>query len=362
MIGLRKTSLVFFMAFIVMSCKAEVHVDSLWNKEFACAQDIVDTYKSGKKSIGKNNKELQTLNTCHYVWHSGEYMFKCRGKNEDIAILPKYAEELQLDDIVVSEYMSTRDMARFTDHYFTLQAMKSGSSFEESRDGITMTVFYPLRSMNMNDYSKLQEIFNSRNDALHQAYLKKLVHPLTNSGCNEELLNIRTLIENNVAESELKSKVLALYAMYVTIMPGKPAPDVSFKDTKGNNYTISQFKGKVLVMDIWATWCSSCLKNMPLFMELKKRFSDNDEVEFVTVSTDSEELRSKWITAIEKHDMGGMLNLTPDRSTETQFEEKYHVSSVPRYIVIDKEGNIVSAFAPKPGKELEDLIIKILKE
>lgn len=362
MIKLKNISLFCLLALMTISCKAQVDVDTLWNKEFTCAQDIIDTYKSIKKSIGKSNKEQQTLNTCHYIWQSGEYMFKCRGKNGDIAELPKYAEEISLDNETVVTYMNGRDIARFTDHYFTLQAMKRGSSFDESRDGITMTVFFPLRSMNGNDYDKLQKVFSCKNDTLHLAYLKKLVHPLTNSGCNNELLEVRTLIESNVAESELKSKILALYDLYSVIMPGKPAPDVIFKDTIGNQYTISQFRGKVLVMDVWATWCSSCLKNMPKYMELIKEFAGNESVQFVTVTTDSDDLKHKWLAAINKHKMGSLLNLMPDRSASPTFEESYYVSSVPRYIVIDKQGKIVSAFAPKPGAELKELIIKTLED
>ena len=91
-------------------------------------------------------------------------------------------------------------------------------------------------------------------------------------------------------------------------------------------------------------------------MELIKEFEGNEDVAFFTVSTDSEELKEKWLAAIEKHNMGSMLNLTPDRSTTEQFEEKFFVGSVPRYIVIDKEGKIVSAFAPKPGGGLKEMI------
>lgn len=96
-------------------------------------------------------------------------------------------------------------------------------------------------------------------------------------------------------------------------------------------------------------------------MELIKEFESNKDVIFFTVSTDSDNLKERWLAAIKKHKMEGMLNLTPDRSATEQFEEKYFVSAVPRYIVIDKQGKIVSAFAPKPGEELKDIINKLIK-
>ena len=233
---------------------APVEVNSLWNKEFATAQEIVDTYNGIKAKLGKRDKELHILNDCNYVWRSGEYMFKCRGKKEDIAELPKHSEKLELDNEVVTKFMIERDTARFADHYFTLQAMKRGESFNDSRDGITITVFFPIRGWNNNDYLKLHEVFTCKNNALHVAYLKKLKHPLTNSGCNDELYAIRDLIEKNVAESELKNEIISLYDIYKPLMAGSKAPDVAFKDADGKRYNISDFKGKVLVIDVWATW------------------------------------------------------------------------------------------------------------
>ena len=352
----KKTFMFLTMALLAITGKAMQVTDSLWNREFTCAQEIVDTYTTVKKGTKKKNQEQHILNMCHYIWQSGEYMFKCRGKNEDITTLPKHVAEIDLDNEVVAKFMLEHKVARFTDHYFTLLAMKRGCSFEESRDGVEITVFFPIRGLNANDYLKLNKVFSCKNSELHTAYLKRMTHLLTNNGCNNELLEIRTLIERNTADSKLKQKIIALYDMYATIMPGMQAPDVKFKDAEGNSYSIGDFKGKVTVIDVWATWCSSCLKNMPQFMELKKEFEGNNEVAFFTVSTDDDELKERWIAAIKKHNMGSMLNLLPDRSAVEQFENAYFVSSVPRYIVIDKEGRIVSAFAPKPGEEMQQMI------
>lgn len=353
---------VCLMSLITLSCNEPMPIDTVWEREFANADEIVDTYISIKKRIGKREKELQTLNDCHYIWNSGEYMFKCRGKNEDIARLPKHAERISLDDSVAMKFMESHKAERFADHYFTLQAMKSGSSFDEARDGLTVTVFFPIRGLNSNDYNKLKAVFSCKNAVLHEAFLKKLIHPLNNNGCNKEFLEVRDIIERNVADSKLKREVMQLYDTYMPIMPGAPAPDVAFKDAEGNRYTISGFKGKVLVMDVWATWCGSCLKNMPHYIEFREQYKGNGEVEFITVSTDSEEIRDRWLAAIKKHKMEGMLNLMPDRTGGESFEKRYNVSGVPRYIVIDKEGNIISVFAPKPGEELNRIIKKALKQ
>ena len=60
--------------------------------------------------------------------------------------------------------------------------------------------------------------------------------------------------------------------------------------------------------------------------------------------------------------MGELLNLYPDCSVESEFESEYHVSGVPRYIIQDKMGRIVTAYAPPPGEGMEEIIEKTLNK
>lgn len=357
------TALIFaIISTLLASCSNPPQVDSLWNREFTSAQQIIETYDSIKSAIGKGYSNLHTRNMCHYVWNSGEYMFRCRGKNDDVSLLPEPLDELILDDSIVTRFMIERDTARFVDHYFTLEAMKRGESFEESRDGITITVFYKPRAMNDNDYAKMRRVFSCNNSALHQAYMRKLKFPFRNSGCNEQLYSIRPLIENNVEDSKLKSEIIALYDEYRSIMPGSLAPTPTLIDTQGKEHTFAQFRGKVLVIDVWATWCSSCLANMPKFIKLKESYKDNSNIEFITISIDRKKSRDNWLSAIAKRKMESMLNLYPNCDVQSQFESDYHISGVPRYIVIDSQGNIVSAFAPPPSQGLEQIIAQTLEQ
>ena len=96
------------IALLALSCYNPPQVDSLWQKEFNTAQEIVDTYKAIDETLRDSDKERQTKNMCHYIWNSGEYMFKCRGKNEDIALLPQHIDELALDDEIVESGVGER--------------------------------------------------------------------------------------------------------------------------------------------------------------------------------------------------------------------------------------------------------------
>ena len=145
-------------------------------------------------------------------------------------------------------------------------------------------------------------------------------------------------------------------------MDGAPAPKVILKDKEGKEYTFEEFKGKVLVIDIWATWCSSCLAKMPEYMKLRSEFADNKDVEFITVSIDRKSKRKLWLSAIKKHSMEQMINLTTDDDNYSDFEDKYNISGVPRYMIIDKEGKIVKAYAPAAGEEMKRMIIENLNK
>ena len=333
-------------------------LDSLWKRQFNDAQSIIALHDSIKQATAKEKNGIHTLNQCHYVWHSGEYMFRCRGKNEDIYKLPELSTELSLESGIVSQFAQGKKIGKFTDHYFTLQAMKRGDSFDDSRDGVTATVFYPIRALNDNDYDKLRAIFTSKNSALHDEYLKRLKFPLQNSGCTSGLKSIQPLIEKNVVDSPLKAEVLAMYGLFTRIMPGNEAPISPLKDTEGNTHTFEEFKGKVLVIDVWATWCHSCLANIHKFAAMRDRFGNESDVCFITVSIDRSEDKEQWLEAIAKNNMQDMLNLFPDCEVQSQFESDFQISGVPRYIIIGKKGEIVSAHAPSPGPEMASMIEK----
>ena len=335
-------------------------LDSLWQRKFTGAADIIALYDSVKHSIPEKENGTHTLNQCHYVWHSGEYMFSCRGKNDDIYQLPERSTELSFDNSVVAQFALTKKIGRCADHYFTLQAMKRGDSFNDARDGVTATVFYHIRALNENDYNKLRTVFSSRNNDLHKEYLERLKFPLQNSGCTQGLKSIEPLIEANVADSPLKSEVLEFYKLFTRIMPGNPVPISVLKDPEGNEHTFEEFKGKVLVIDVWATWCHSCLTNMHKFTAMRNRFSKESDVCFITVSIDRSEDKEQWLHAIEKYDMTSMLNLFPDCEVQSQFESDFMISGVPRYIVIGMRGEIISVHAPSPGPEMASMIEKAL--
>jgi thiol-disulfide isomerase/thioredoxin len=104
--------------------------------------------------------------------------------------------------------------------------------------------------------------------------------------------------------------------------------DISFEEI------LKQNEGKVVVIEVWASWCSDCVKSMPQVKELKEQYPD---VAFVNLSCDK--TFDAWKTGIEKHDVTGENYLIKD-GMKGEFGQSIKLDWIPRFIVLDKKGNI----------------------
>ena len=98
---------------------------------------------------------------------------------------------------------------------------------------------------------------------------------------------------------------------------------------------LKQNKGKTVVIEVWASWCSDCIKSMPQVKDLKEKFP---EVTFVNLSCDK--TFEAWKSGIEKHEVTGENYLIKD-GMKGEFGTSIKLDWIPRFIVINKEGKIV---------------------
>ncbi len=108
---------------------------------------------------------------------------------------------------------------------------------------------------------------------------------------------------------------------------------------------MEQYKGKVVYLDFWASWCGPCKREMPYSSKLKETF-EGKEVVFVYISTDRD--AAKWNHAIETMKIGGN-HYRVNQSVYTGMNAKFNVKTIPRYVLYDKEGNVVDDNAKRPS-------------
>ena len=142
---------------------------------------------------------------------------------------------------------------------------------------------------------------------------------------------------------------------------GKAAINFTYKDAKGKNVSLSDFKGKVVYVDVWATWCGPCRRELPHLKELEKKFHGNKDIVFMSISTDAVKDIQKWKDFIVAEQLPG-VQLHGRTDDDNDIAKIYQISGIPRFLLFDKQGNIVSTDAPRPSSpEIEPLLRNLLK-
>ncbi len=127
--------------------------------------------------------------------------------------------------------------------------------------------------------------------------------------------------------------------------------DVTFQDV------LDLYKGKVIYLDFWASWCRPCKNEMPHSAQLKKKLEGKDVV-FVYMSSDQNE--ASWRKAVDELNIVGE-NFRTNKQVYSDYNGLLNVRYIPRYVLIDKEGNIVDENAKRPSNpEILNDINKLL--
>ncbi|MFC2107670.1 TlpA family protein disulfide reductase [Bacteroidota bacterium] len=133
---------------------------------------------------------------------------------------------------------------------------------------------------------------------------------------------------------------------------GMPAPGFTYKDIDGNMVSLSDFKGKYVYIDVWATWCGPCKAETPFFKELVKEYEGKNIV-FMGVSVDSNV--EAWEKMVKEKEMN-WVQLVSEDAWNTKITKDYMIKGIPRFILIDADGNIVSANAPRPSGKIREML------
>jgi thiol-disulfide isomerase/thioredoxin len=137
-----------------------------------------------------------------------------------------------------------------------------------------------------------------------------------------------------------------------------PAPGWELKDVDGKPVNFSRFKGKVVVLDFWATWCGPCLQAMPQVERVAGEFRDRD-VQLIAVNL--QEAPQQITSMLERHKLHPAVALDRDGAVA----EKYAANAIPQTVVIDRAGMVARLFVgggPHLGDQLRDALDAVLKE
>ena len=145
---------------------------------------------------------------------------------------------------------------------------------------------------------------------------------------------------------EIPAQIQALYDHYKTMVPGVKAVNFDFYDQNGKKFTLANLKGKALYIDCWATWCGPCKAETPNMVKLYEHFKGDKRIQLVSISLDKNQ--AAWKSMVKKENLSW-----PQYIVKGEFNcmlcKEYGVTGIPRFMMFDKKGNIISLDAPRPS-------------
>ncbi|WP_099290125.1 TlpA disulfide reductase family protein [Butyricimonas sp. Marseille-P3923] len=175
----------------------------------------------------------------------------------------------------------------------------------------------------------------------------------------EQLEQVFGLFDEKVRESELVKEVRDCIELRQRIEPGRPAPEFTLARRDGSLLSLSDFRGKVVVLDFWASWCKPCRASFPWVREFYKEYKDKG-VEIVGVSID--EKKASWEKALDEEQLPWPQVLDEKAKGGYRVDKLYHVQAVPMFVIVDKEGKIVMRAHMESKEELSAVVEKALKK
>jgi peroxiredoxin len=217
------------------------------------------------------------------------------------------------------------------------------------------------------DQEKIQFYFEKFKDSIENDQINILFTKPNNLFSINEILRLKHKISKNKMfdfytklNKELKispnGKLIKEYLSSNQITTGKKFIDFKAKDLSGKNVNLSNFKGKIILLDFWAYWCTWChVQNKEEFSGLNKKYK-NDLV-IISYSLDEEE--DMWEKSVKK-DSYKWVNLSNLKGMKDPIAYKYKVNNLPHSFLIDKEGIIIREFIGYSKDSLIETEIKKL--
>ncbi len=336
----QKIIVAVLIVFTIISCGNKQDSNYITIKGLIAKNDTETIYVSNKLVDKRIDVELDGSfsDTLHLI-NSGKYRFT-DGKNE-VEIYIKNGGELNL------QY-------DYTNFNKTIQFTGSGS-------GTTEYLFNKKKvnkEENLNNYSSFFKLnpkeFNAKLKSVERKFNDLLAIKNVDSTIRSNEVN-----RNNKFIEYLKINYAKKHQDLLKFKKGNVSPKfVNYENYKGGKTSLDNFKGKFVYIDIWATWCGPCKREIPALKKLTEKYK-NKKIEFVSISVDNgrgykndaEQAKLAWKRMIKSRNMKG-VQLYADNAWRSSFIKEYGIRSIPRFILIDKEGNIIDANAQRPSSKL----------
>lgn len=276
-------------------------------------------------------KESRNINYFYLKLHDNyENIHRTLAQNPTFKVSDDFLSELKNID-----YTNAEDF-KYSTTYKSLVSAHYGEKAQElsKKDGIEYDIAY------------LQTIAPITNTEMKNA----LAFEFANSyiGRSGDVEAFYTLFKKNSTNEENNAIITEKYNSLMALAKGKPSPAFTdYVNYEGGKTSLADLKGKYVYVDVWATWCGPCKREIPFLKEVEEKFHDKN-IEFVSISIDQQKDFEKWKSMVAEKELKG-VQLFADNDWKSSFVQDYQINGIPRFILIDPNGNIVNPNAPRPS-------------
>ena len=208
------------------------------------------------------------------------------------------------------------------------------------KDNMTVTAICPKTVAQMRFIADRFETPEVRQNLLHY-----LAVSYVDQFGTDDIRDLENIYRTYVKDTVLTADYAARSEKWNLSKPGRLSPDFKAVDIDGKEWTLADFKGKYVYIDLWATWCNPCKREFPHLKQLEADFNDA-QITFLGLSTDRD--KGKWEEMAGSGVLSGVqLYLGPGSS----FQKAYKIDGIPRFILLDKESRIISNDMSRPSSE-----------
>ncbi len=205
----------------------------------------------------------------------------------------------------------------------------------------------------VDDYLRDLEMENQLKELL---IAKNIYRSFKENGVNQATTEIYNRFNNSHHNSRYLPALINKNIELIGLISGSMAPPVLMVDLNDKVALLSETKGKLVYLDIWATWCKPCIANFRYYENLINDFTGKD-IEYIFLSIDNQP--DKWKQFIAEQEVpNGSHFIEQEKGS---VSEAFKIYGIPRYVLIGSDGKIIDAYAPGPGtKEIKELLGKYI--
>lgn len=319
--------------------KSKALEDSVLNVVFNKPAKQDKYFNTFKKMIDLDN---QSLNFYMMLQHLEMSKYNAAQMRELVArsTPPAFSKGISHDEYLVSEDYKTWVLPLYYAYEQRLDQLRDSAAVKQPG--------YALE--------KIKQLFNGK---VRDYYLNRHVEKRIGAANSLEQLNIAQkemqvfigAISNAALRKNLANGFIEKKQQLMQVQIGKPAPAFTLTDDHGKVFNLADFKGKVIYIDLWASWCGPCRQEMPAYKKLSDKFKTNQQVAFISIAVHDGE--KEWRNALKEEKPDWLQLYDKDGSVA----QSYIAYAIPKYILIDKEGKMLSFDAPGPGNTQAEQLI-----